>query len=44
MVQTPAQPFSNLNLPNTGVGNGAYGGGGLVIEYLPDGTRRIVQQ
>lgn len=44
MVQPPAQPFSNLNLPNTGVGDGAYGGGGMVIEYLPDGSRRIVQQ
>jgi hypothetical protein len=45
MVQTPAQPFSGLSLPNQpSVGDGAYGGGGVVLEYLPDGTRRVVQQ
>lgn len=44
VVPTPAQPFSNLELPRQAVGDGAYGGGGLVLEYLPDGTRRVVQQ
>jgi hypothetical protein len=44
VVQTPSQPFSDLNLPRQGVGNGAYNGGGVVLEYLPDGTRRVVQQ
>jgi hypothetical protein len=44
VVPTPAQPFNNLQLPRQSVGDGAYGGGGLVLEYLPDGTRRVVQQ
>jgi hypothetical protein len=44
MVPVPSQPFSQLNLPNEpAVGNGAYGGGGVVLEYLPDGTRRVVR-
>jgi hypothetical protein len=44
MVPVPPQPFSQLNLPNEpAVGNGAYGGGGVVLEYLPDGTRRVVR-
>ncbi|EHM02490.1 hypothetical protein HMPREF9946_01071 [Acetobacteraceae bacterium AT-5844] len=41
-VPTPAQPFSNLQLPRENVGDGAYGGGGVVLEYLPDGTRRVI--
>jgi hypothetical protein len=44
MVQTPSQPFTGLALPQQGVGDGAYNGGGVVLEYLPDGTRRVVQQ
>ncbi|MBC9180009.1 hypothetical protein [Pseudoroseomonas ludipueritiae] len=44
MVQTPSQPFTGLSLPQQGVGDGAYNGGGVVLEYLPDGTRRVVQQ
>jgi hypothetical protein len=44
MVQTPTQPFSGLDLPKQGVGDGAYNGGGVVLEYMPDGTRRVVQQ
>lgn len=44
MVQTPTQPFNGLELPQQGVGDGAYNGGGVVLEYLPDGTRRVVQQ
>lgn len=44
MVQTPNQPFNGLSLPQQGVGDGAYNGGGVVLEYLPDGTRRVVQQ
>jgi hypothetical protein len=44
MVQTPTQPFNGLALPQQGVGDGAYNGGGVVLEYLPDGTRRVVQQ
>jgi hypothetical protein len=44
MVQTPTQPFTGLSLPQQGVGDGAYNGGGVVLEYLPDGTRRVVQQ
>ncbi|ONG45842.1 hypothetical protein BKE38_25950 [Pseudoroseomonas deserti] len=41
---TPAQPFSGLTLPSQqGVGNGAYNGGGVVLEYLPDGTTRVVR-
>jgi hypothetical protein len=44
-VPTPAQPFSGLSLPQQqGVGDGAYNGGGVVLEYMPDGTRRVVQQ
>jgi hypothetical protein len=44
MVPVPSQPFSQLNLPNEpAVGDGAYGGGGVVLEYLPDGTRRVVR-
>ncbi|MBO1076366.1 hypothetical protein [Roseomonas marmotae] len=42
VVPVPPNPFSDLNLPNQQVGNGAYMGGGAVIEYLPDGTRRVV--
>lgn len=44
MVQTPTQPFNGLSLPQQGVGDGAYNGGGVVLEYLPDGTRRVVPQ
>lgn len=44
MVQTPSQPFNGLSLPQQGVGDGAYNGGGVVLEYLPDGTRRVVPQ
>ncbi|MFC3125365.1 hypothetical protein ACFOD4_09845 [Pseudoroseomonas globiformis] len=40
---TPAQPFSNLNLPKQDVGNGAYNGGGIVLEYSPDGTSRLAR-
>ena len=43
-VQTPSQPFTGLSLPQQGVGDGAYNGGGVVLEYLPDGSRRVVQQ
>ncbi|MCQ4160497.1 hypothetical protein NON00_11210 [Roseomonas sp. GC11] len=40
----PAQPFANVTLPpQQGVGDGAYNGGGVVLEYLPDGTTRVVQ-
>ena len=42
-VPTPQHPFAGVMLPNqAGVGDGAYNGGGVVLEYLPDGTRRIV--
>lgn len=40
--EPPSQPFSNLNLPNQNVGNGAYNGGGMVLEYMPDGSVRVV--
>jgi len=44
VVQTPTQPFNGLALPQQGVGDGAYNGGGVVLEYMPDGSRRVVQQ
>ncbi|HWX50062.1 MAG TPA: hypothetical protein VNZ61_18605 [Roseomonas sp.] len=43
-VAVPAQPFSGLNLPNQNVGNGAYNGGGMVLEYMPDGSVRAVSR
>ncbi|WP_160000163.1 hypothetical protein [Roseomonas sp. 18066] len=44
MMAAPAQPFSGLTLPpQQQVGNGAYNGGGVVLEYLPDGTTRVVR-
>jgi hypothetical protein len=43
VVPTPAQPFNSLSLPRQQVGDGAYNGGGVVLEYLPDGTRREVR-
>jgi hypothetical protein len=43
VAPTPAQPFTDLSLPQQQVGNGAYNGGGVVLEYLPDGTRREVR-
>ncbi len=39
VVPLPPHPFAHLDLPNQNVGNGAYNGGGMIIEYLPDGTR-----
>ncbi|WBV42973.1 hypothetical protein [Pseudoroseomonas cervicalis] len=43
VVPTPAQPFAGVTLPQQGVGDGAYNGGGVVLEYLPDGTTRVVR-
>ncbi|MBE9603900.1 hypothetical protein IAI18_03420 [Acetobacteraceae bacterium H6797] len=41
---TPANPFAGVNLPNEPqVGDGAYNGGGVVIESFADGTTRVVR-
>lgn len=43
VMPAPAQPFNGLSLPSQQVGNGAYNGGGVVLEYMPDGTTRVVR-
>lgn len=44
MAPVPTQPLAGVQLPpQQGVGNGAYNGGGVVLEHLPDGTTRIVR-
>jgi hypothetical protein len=43
VMSAPQQPFSGLSLPSQQVGNGAYNGGGVVLEYMPDGTTRVVR-
>lgn len=41
---TPSDPLAGVTLPSQpGVGNGAFNGGGLVLEHLPDGTTRVVR-
>lgn len=43
-VATPSDPLAGVTLPSQpGVGNGAFNGGGLVLEHLPDGTTRVVR-
>jgi hypothetical protein len=43
-MRTPDNPFSNLQLPKqSGVGDGAYNGGGVVLEYAPDGSLRLAR-
>lgn len=43
-VPTPEQPFTGLELPKDSSGDGAYAGGGVVIEYYADGTKRVIQR
>ena len=37
------QGLSGVNLPKQNVGNGAYNGGGVILEQQPDGTMRVVR-
>lgn len=40
---SPAEPLAGVTLPTQRVGDGAYNGGGVVLEHMPDGTTRQVQ-
>ncbi|KAA2213674.1 hypothetical protein [Teichococcus oryzae] len=43
-MRAPDNPFSNLQLPRqSGVGDGAYNGGGVVLEHAPDGSLRLAR-
>jgi hypothetical protein len=38
-----ADPLSGVSLPSQRVGDGAYNGGGVVLEHEPNGTTRQVR-